>query len=264
MAGKIVKYFTITAILVLTYGVAGAASGPKGSFTIDVKNTAAEQFDYASRLTAGATNLSDWHEAVIRSVAALDIIPKRWPKESRLIVRAYGEIITRLNDAHMHENAISYCDKAISIVGSDPERLVFVAAKARAQMWLGSKESARAAFEQILASPDFDRLDSFEKRTILLDKSFFDERNGDYRLAAKSSRERAKYAADDFQRVETLRKAVDLSLKAGDNENAKTDVDSLGEAAQKARMRNLKPEEQEFLRRVDAALVEYKKRLGKR
>jgi phosphosulfolactate phosphohydrolase-like enzyme len=250
------------ALLVSAGSVAGQPIKPSGSFTIDVKSTAAEQYAYASRITGGSSSLSERNETVLRSVAALEIIPKRWPNERALTIRAYGEIVSRLNGAQLYKNAIASCDEAIAYAGKTPQRLVFVAEKGRALMWLDRATDAQQAFDEATTGAGFDGLKDGEKTLILADAGFFHERQGNYRVAAQLARARATYSGDDFLRAEAIRKALDLSFKGGDIEGAKADLANLSEVALKARMRNLQPQEQDLLRRIDAAIVEYKKKLG--
>jgi len=233
-----------------------------GSFTIDVKATAGEQYAYASGLTTSSPDLAERTEAVIRSVAALEVIPKRWPNNRGLTIRAYGEIVSRLNGARLYQNAIGFCEKAIAYVGPVPQRLPFIAAKGRALMWLNRSPEAQQAFDEAVAGAGFEALSDSEKIVIFRDAGFFYERQGNYRIAAQHARARAKYSADDLFRAEALRKALDLSLIAGDYANARADLDNLSDAALKARLRNLQPPDQDLLRRIDAAIVEYRKKLG--
>jgi hypothetical protein len=251
------------ALVVSAGSVAGQqAIKPSGSFAIEVKSTAAEQYAYASRITGGTSSLSERNETVLRSVAALEVIPKRWPKERVFSIRAYGEIVSRLNGAQLYKNAIASCDQAIAYVGKTPQRLVFVAEKGRALMWLDRTADAQQAFDEATTGAGFEGLKGGEKAVILANAGFFHERQGNYRTAAQLARIRATYSGDDFLRAEAIRKALDLSFKGGDMESARADLANLNEVALRARIRNLQPPEQDLLRRIDAAIVDYKKKLG--
>src|SRR5262245_53343311 len=83
-----------------------------GSFTIETKATAAEQFEYASRISPRSDDLSGRNQLILQSVAALEVIPQRWPNERELSLRAYREMVSRLSGAQLHANAIAVCDKA--------------------------------------------------------------------------------------------------------------------------------------------------------
>lgn len=265
MATKVIRYSLIASIWLLV--AAGVAVGqetvrPSGSFTIEVKATAREQYAYASRISAAVPGLADRNEAILKSVAAFDVIPKRWPNEHALAIRAYDQIVARLNGALLYKNALSFCDQAIAYSGRTPDRLLFLAAKGRALMWLGRTSEAQQAFDEATTGAGFESLSDSDKGVILRDAGFFYERQGDYRKAALHARARARYSSDDFFRAEALRKALDLSLMAGDYGSAREDLSNLSDAALKARMRNLQPPEQDLLRQIDAAIVQYRKKLG--
>jgi len=258
---------SICAVMALALFLGAGAEGqntmkPLGSFTIETRATAAEQFDYASRIRSDSADRMERDVAVLRSVAALEVIPKRWPAERELIMRAWSEIISRLTGAFLHKNAVTYCDKAIAWAGKAPRRLVFLAAKGRSLMWLDRTSEAKEAFDTATSAGDFHRLTDFEKSGILADASFFYERQKKYDVAAAHSRARAKVCADDLGRADALRKAVDLSIRGRDLGAARADLGVLMSVALQARMRTLTPSEQEILRRIDASIAEYRKKLG--
>jgi hypothetical protein len=231
-----------------------------GSFTFDVQATAAEQFRYAAAIRAEGTDLSLQHEAVLRSVAALEVIPKRWPDERALSLRAYTEILFRLRGAFLHQNAIAYADKAVAYAGNAPERLIFLAAKGRSLMWLGRAKEAEEAF-RAATGPDFARLSDFDQSGILLDAAYFEERRGEPRAAARLMRQRAGHVGA-VARAEAYRKALDLSLTAKDHGSARADLAALVQAASDARKAALSADEQQVLGRLEAAIAEYRKKLG--
>ena len=258
-ATSVILSTVVLAVAAMAFGQ--TTSRPSGSFAIEVKATARDQYAYASRIIASSPDREARNLAVIRSVAALEVIPKRWPRERTLAIRAYGEIVARLNGAGLYQNALDSSQRAIAYSGDIPQRLVFLAAKGRALMWLNHPDEAQAAFAEATTGAGFDSLNDHEKGDVLRDAGFFHERRGNYRQAAQDARTRATYCPDDLCRTETLRKALDLSLMAGDNANARTDLANLSDAALKARLRNLQPDEQELLRRIDAAILEYRKRV---
>lgn len=264
MAAKTTRYSLIAAIALLVSAGTALSQSVKssGSFTIDVKATAGEQYAYASGITTSSPDVAERNDAIIRSVAALEVIPKRWPNNRGLTIRAYGEIVSRLNGARLYENAIDFCEKAIAYVGHVPQRLPFIAAKGRALMWLDRSTEAQQAVDEAVSGAGFESLSDSEKIVIFRDAGFFYERQGNYRVAAQHVRASAKYTADELLRAEALRKALDLSLMAKDYASARGDLSDLSDAALKARMHNLQPPEQDLLRRIDAAILEYRKKVG--
>jgi len=235
---------------------------PLGTFTVEVRATAGEQFVYASSIRSTSSKRLERDGAILQSVAAFEIIPKRWPGERDLIMHAWTEIVSRLSGAFLHQNALKYCDKAIAWAGDTPQRLVFIAGKGRSLMWLNRNDEARQAFEISTSAGDFHRLSDFDKSAILIDAAFFYERQRNYAVAAAHTRSRAKLCPDDLSRADAMRKAVDLSIEMRDYGAARSDLAGLSEAALKARMRTLTPAEQEVLRRLDDAIANYRKKLG--
>lgn len=254
----------IAAFLLLTTGASNEGQVPlktSGTFTIEAKATAAEQFAYATRISPDAADLSERNRAVLQAVAALELIPQRWPDDRPWGVRAYREMVSRLAGAELHGNAAAVCDEAIAYAGKWPESLLFFAAKARSLMWLGRVDAARAAMDRA-TSGDFNRLDDFSKNSILLDAVFFYERDHDYRTAAKHARARARIARNALGSAEAWRKALELSMQAHDDAAAKADLAALYDAALSARMHALTAEESAVLRRIDAEIAEHRKKLG--
>jgi tetratricopeptide (TPR) repeat protein len=261
MDTKHLKKTVIMLSLVTAAAAAQASPKPAGTFAVEVKATAPEQYAYATRITPDAADRTLRDVAVIRSVEALSVIPRRWPGERAWGIRAYREMMTRLAGARLYDNAISVCDTAIAYAGKTPDALVFVAAKGRSLMWLGRMDEARDAFNRA-TSGEFNRLGDFDQNSILLDAMIFHEQEKNFVAAAKDARARAKIAKSDLSRAEALRKALELSMRANDRAAAKGDLAALSDAALNARMRTLSPEESQVLRRIDTEIAQYGRRLG--
>jgi len=263
MAASNLKH-AIAACLLFAATMAWADQAPlktNGAFTIEVKASAAEQFAYASRITAESTDPSERHLRVLQSVAALEVIPKRWSADRDMTLRAYREMVARLSGSNLHGNAIKICDKAIAFAGKSPEAKVFLASKGRSLMWLNRQDEARTAFDAATTG-DFNKLADFDKNAVLIDATLFYEQAKKFDVAAKHARSRAKVTSSELGRAEALRKALELSMKANDKASAIADLASLSHAALNARMRSLTPDEQEVLARIDASIAEYRKKLG--
>lgn len=250
-------------VLLVISGLHAQPTPPKahGSFSVEVKQTAAAQFLYATTaFTSVSGDLSEQHLAVMKTVAALEVIPRRWPAQRMLALRAYREIVTRLAGSQMHANALEMCDQAIAFAGPSADALVFVAAKGRSLMWLGRHAEARAAFTRATAG-EFSRLEDFDKSAILIDATFFFQRDKQFAIAAKYAHDRAKFATGSLGPAGALRTALELRLLGNDRISAKADLVELSEAVSRAHLVALTPDEQEVLRQMEASIQEFQKKL---
>jgi tetratricopeptide (TPR) repeat protein len=232
----------------------------RGTFTVEVKPTAAEQFAYATSFSAAAGDPSQRKVILLRSVAALQVIPQRWPAERALALRAYREIVTRLAGSHFHRNAVEVCDRAIAFAGRSEETLVFLAAKGRSLAWLGRTDEARDAFAKATTGA-FHRLPDFDKSAILIDATWFYTHDGNFAAAARHAHARARFATGALGPAEAMRRAVELRLLAKEHALARETLTELSAGVSRARLEALTPDEQEALRRIEASIQDFRKTL---
>ena len=263
MAATSLRY-SVAAILLLAAMTLPAQPTPmqeRGTFDVDVKSTAAEQLAYATSFTAAAEDPSQRKVAILKSVAALQVIPQRWPEERALAIRAYREIVTRLAGSQFHRNAVEVCDRAIAFAGQPDDTLVFVATKGRSLASLGRTDEARDAFAKATTGA-FHRLSDFDKSAILIDAIWFYERTQNFAIAARHAQARARLATGALGPAEAMRKAVELQLRANDLAAARAVLAELSEAVSHARMGTLTPNEQEALRWIETSMQDFRRKLG--
>ncbi|HEX6085117.1 MAG TPA: hypothetical protein VF266_11365 [Thermoanaerobaculia bacterium] len=254
---------SVAAILLLAVMTLHAQPLPmeeRGSFEVDVKPTAAEQLAYATSFSVAAGDPAQRKVLLLQSVAALQVIPQRWPAERALALRAYREIVTRLAGAHFHRNAVEVCDRAIAYADGSEETLVFLAAKGRSLAWLGRTAEAREAFAKATTGT-FHRLPDFDKSAILIDATWFYAREGNFAVAARHAHARARFATGALGPAEAMRRAVELRLLANEHAGAREILTELSETVSRARLEALTPDEQEALRRIEESIQDFRRQL---
>ncbi|HUR83297.1 MAG TPA: hypothetical protein VM733_21240, partial [Thermoanaerobaculia bacterium] len=88
MAGKYC-FSAVVAYVLLFVQVAPAEVLSRGSFTVETKANAAEQFAYATSLSREPDRATEPLVNAMKVAAALEIIPNRWPGDRALSIRAY-------------------------------------------------------------------------------------------------------------------------------------------------------------------------------
>jgi tetratricopeptide (TPR) repeat protein len=231
------------------------------TFSVELKPSAAEQYKYASAIIRNARQTGgDRDEALFQEVAALELIPQRWPNERRYGIAAYQQAVSLLA-ARYSLNAVEIAGRAEKYVGQDPELALIQADKAAALTALGRDQEAEATLRAAIDGKPFAKLDDIRKRIVLKKASFFFERQKRYREASDLVRRAVPLGSGALDAVTDYEKSLELNFAGGAFNEAKADFDTLVRETARARGKKLTPQELQQLPNIDKYIELYRKKL---
>ncbi|MGH7488906.1 MAG: hypothetical protein ACREMY_25385 [bacterium] len=254
---------TLSCAVTLTLPLAAQTRTVSSStFSIELKPTAAEQYKYASAIVKHAReNGVDLADATFQEVAALELVPQRWPHERRYGVAAYQQAVSLLA-LRYSLNAVEVAGRAEKYVGQDPELALIQADKGTALMAIGRNQEAEDAFRAAIDGHPFVKLDAARKRLVLKKAAFFYERRKRYREASDLIRRAAPLGQGALDAVVDYEKSLELNFNGGARNEAKADYDALVRETARARGRKLSPQELQQITYVDKYIELYRKKLN--
>lgn len=262
--GRSQYHYALTLLCALTLSLSSTAqtrTTSSSTFTVELKPTAAEQYKYASMILKHARETGvDRDDAVFQEVAALELIPQRWPNERRYGIAAYQQAINLLATRYSL-NAIEIAGRAEKYVGQDPELALIQADKGAALTAIGRHQEAEEAFRAAIDGKPFAKLDGPRKRIVLKKAAFFYERRKHYREASDLVRRAAPLGQGALDAVIDYEKSLELDFNAGALNEARADYEALVRETARARTRKLSPQESQQLPSIDKYIELYRKKL---
>ena len=254
-------------IIIMICGVAMGQTPERRSttFSVELKSNAYEQYAYASRLFGeGQRAGMPREDALFREIAALELVPQRWPQEREVCVQAYALAVQMLSGPTYAVNAVQMAEKAERYGIDDAPQLPFILAdKAVALSWLGQYDVAEETFLRAFHSKQFTKdVEPRFQRALWIDLAFMYKRQKRHRDAAAILRHCATLqGSHSFDKADDLSGSIDSDLAAGDLTAANADFDALLLEASTLRTKKINPAEVSRLPYLDQAIADYRKKL---
>ena len=253
----------VTLLLVmLAIPMAGQDQYPEaGTFNFEVKESAREQYAYASRISSSSSAPEKRIERVLSAVAALEQIPKRWPDDRPTSLAAYRLMVELFLGAGLAPNALESITAAERFFADDARRLVFGAYRAQSEYRLGRLDAADEAIDASLRASQFELLSPSDQNSVLREASFIKEQRNELKAAAKFARRAGRQATHALIRAHDIQRALELELSAADRVQAAKDLEELTTITSEARRLTLTADEVDALNGLSDAIERHRKKL---
>jgi len=197
----------------------------------------------------------DRHVAVANAAANLQAVERGWPNDSTAIAEANALLAQLYIDGEMPRNAIEAAEHGLT-VGPRDHRLLLAAAIAHDR--LGDHAEASAFFEQADASFVEGRAGALEDLGALNKIAFHYEKTGQYADAARVLRRAAALpGATLLDKLVFSQRALETTIKDGDREQAKRDLNAMRSAHRALLSSARTPVQQQLIDQAEAAIERY-------
>jgi hypothetical protein len=257
--------------IVLTLGVIFPALAGEQVLHVKVWPTPEQQL-FASRELIGQIGRippdkpEDQRRALGMAVASLEAVARRWPDRGAAITEA-DVLEAQILTAPMFYDwatAEQVARRGLSRAGNRPQAALLYAILGTSLGGLQRPAEAEQAFSQAIAHPGFSALNWVEQAEVYESASFFYEKQGNGKEAAKYLRAAAHIADSPLiSRIGLIEMALERAA-GPDPESAREDLAGLEALLVESRRQNYSnPGDLAKLRTCEEALAKYKKQLGR-